>query len=80
MKKNINSFLAQPSMKTVKSLLLIYLLDYRKHQAFALRKVLKEKGRLLLSILSCGPLVDNNYRDETGRLFNNYTPDSINNF
>lgn len=37
--------------------------------AFSLKRVLKEKGRLLISVPQSRPGLDSNGRDETGRLF-----------
>ncbi len=45
--------------------------------AFDIRGLLKEKGRLLLSIPDNRPDVDENFRDSKGRLFNSVRPEYI---
>lgn len=45
--------------------------------AFAMRKVLKENGRLMISIPEERPGIDARQRDEKGRLFNNIRPEYL---
>ncbi len=45
--------------------------------AFSLKRVLKEKGRLLISVPQSRPGLDSNGRDETGRLFKPLHPECL---
>jgi SAM-dependent methyltransferase len=44
---------------------------------FAIRRVLKENGRLLISVPEDRPGIDNDHRDDKGRLFNGVRPEYL---
>lgn len=45
--------------------------------AYSIKRVLKHRGNLLISIPGQGPNTDSNHRDEHGRLFNDYNPEYL---
>lgn len=45
--------------------------------AYSIKRVLKHRGNLLISIPGQGPNTDSNHRDEHGRLFNDYYPEYL---